>query len=63
MVIVEGDGRLGLKEYAPYDAIHVGAGSFLLDFLIEFINKIGAREIPKELLNQLANGGRMVNSF
>jgi len=26
VVIVEGDGRLGLKKYAPYDAIHVGAG-------------------------------------
>jgi len=45
VVIFEGDGRLGLKKYAPYDAIHVGAG---------------ATEIPKELLNQLANGGRML---
>jgi len=26
VVIVEGDGRLGLTKYAPYDAIHVGAG-------------------------------------
>ena len=24
--IVEGDGRKGLAEYAPYDCIHVGAG-------------------------------------
>lgn len=27
VVIVEGDGRLGLKEHAPFDAIHVGAGN------------------------------------
>jgi len=32
VILVEGDGRLGLKEYAPYDAIHVGAGSFFIVF-------------------------------
>jgi len=26
IVIVEGDGRLGLPEYGPYNCIHVGAG-------------------------------------
>ena len=25
IVIKEGDGRKGLKEFAPYDCIHVGA--------------------------------------
>jgi len=45
VVILEGDGRLGLKEFAPYDAIHVGAG---------------ADKFPQELLDQLAYGGRML---
>jgi len=26
VVIIEGDGRLGLDAYKPYDCIHVGAG-------------------------------------
>ena len=43
--IVQGDGRLGCKEYAPYDAIHVGAA---------------AAEVPDELLKQLKPGGRMI---
>eukprot|EP01017_Pseudomicrothorax_dubius_P048694 TRINITY_DN8917_c0_g1_i1.p1 TRINITY_DN8917_c0_g1~~TRINITY_DN8917_c0_g1_i1.p1 ORF type:complete len:115 (+),score=20.48 TRINITY_DN8917_c0_g1_i1:300-644(+) len=29
IVLVEGDGRLGLPAYAPYDVIHVGAGKTL----------------------------------
>jgi protein-L-isoaspartate(D-aspartate) O-methyltransferase len=45
VVIKEGDGRIGLPDYAPYDCIHVGAA---------------ADEMPQELLNQLAPGGRMV---
>jgi protein-L-isoaspartate(D-aspartate) O-methyltransferase len=45
LVILEGDGRLGLPTYAPYDVIHVGAA---------------VEEVPKPLLDQLANGGRMV---
>ncbi|KAK9926764.1 hypothetical protein M0R45_023977 [Rubus argutus] len=40
-----GDGRLGWPEFAPYDAIHVGAA---------------AREIPQPLIDQLKPGGRMV---
>ncbi|CAK9137521.1 unnamed protein product [Ilex paraguariensis] len=40
-----GDGRLGWPEFAPYDAIHVGAA---------------APEIPQTLLDQLKPGGRMV---
>ncbi|KAF8399814.1 hypothetical protein HHK36_015685 [Tetracentron sinense] len=40
-----GDGRLGWPEFAPYDAIHVGAA---------------AREIPQPLVDQLKPGGRMV---
>ncbi|CAK9143948.1 unnamed protein product [Ilex paraguariensis] len=40
-----GDGRLGWSEFAPYDAIHVGAA---------------APEIPQPLLDQLKPGGRMV---
>jgi protein-L-isoaspartate(D-aspartate) O-methyltransferase len=40
-----GDGTLGWKEHAPYDAIVVTAG---------------APEVPGELLEQLAFGGRLV---
>jgi protein-L-isoaspartate(D-aspartate) O-methyltransferase len=43
--IFHGDGWTGCPEYAPYDAIHVGAA---------------AAEIPKKLVDQLAPGGRMV---
>eukprot|EP00330_Aristerostoma_sp_ATCC50986_P007355 CAMPEP_0114576632 /NCGR_PEP_ID=MMETSP0125-20121206/1366_1 /TAXON_ID=485358 ORGANISM="Aristerostoma sp., Strain ATCC 50986" /NCGR_SAMPLE_ID=MMETSP0125 /ASSEMBLY_ACC=CAM_ASM_000245 /LENGTH=196 /DNA_ID=CAMNT_0001765285 /DNA_START=39 /DNA_END=629 /DNA_ORIENTATION=+ len=45
VVIYEGDGRKGLEKYAPFDAIHVGAA---------------APEVPKDLLAQLAKGGRML---
>ncbi|KAF7806008.1 protein-L-isoaspartate O-methyltransferase 1-like [Senna tora] len=40
-----GDGRQGWAEFAPYDAIHVGAA---------------APEIPEALIEQLKPGGRMV---
>ncbi|KAJ8771265.1 hypothetical protein K2173_026442 [Erythroxylum novogranatense] len=40
-----GDGRQGWPEFAPYDAIHVGAA---------------AAEIPPALIEQLKPGGRMV---
>ncbi|CAL1390558.1 unnamed protein product [Linum trigynum] len=40
-----GDGRQGWPEFAPYDAIHVGAA---------------APEIPQPLIEQLKPGGRMV---
>ncbi|GAV83968.1 PCMT domain-containing protein [Cephalotus follicularis] len=40
-----GDGRLGWPEFAPYDAIHVGAA---------------APDIPQALIDQLKPGGRMV---
>lgn len=40
-----GDGRKGWEEFAPYDAIHVGAA---------------ASEVPLALLDQLKPGGRMV---
>lgn len=43
--IIQGDGRDGFPEHAPYDAIHVGAA---------------AAEIPDKLLEQLKNGGRMI---
>lgn len=43
--IIQGDGRLGCEEFAPYDAIHVGAA---------------ASEIPDKLLEQLKKGGRMI---
>uniref|UniRef100_A0A7S3YGR9 protein-L-isoaspartate(D-aspartate) O-methyltransferase n=4 Tax=Lotharella globosa TaxID=91324 RepID=A0A7S3YGR9_9EUKA len=44
--IVEGDGRNGVSDYAPYDAIHVGAA---------------ASEVPRELLLQLhPDGGRLI---
>lgn len=43
--IIEGDGRLGCPEYAPYDAIHVGAA---------------APETPHQLINQLKNCGTLI---
>ncbi len=43
--IFEGDGRLGVKDYAPYNAINVGAVS---------------DQPPQEILDQLAPGGRLV---
>ncbi|KAG5676890.1 hypothetical protein PVAND_006694 [Polypedilum vanderplanki] len=43
--IIQGDGRLGCKEFAPYDCIHVGAA---------------AADIPSELLNQLKPNGRLL---
>jgi len=50
--VVGGDGTNGLKEYSPYDGIIVTAG---------------APEIPKSLINQLKERGRIVipvgNSF
>lgn len=45
IILVEGDGREGCKEYAPYDCIHVGAA---------------ASSTPQELINQLKPGGRMI---
>ncbi|XP_055639278.1 protein-L-isoaspartate(D-aspartate) O-methyltransferase [Toxorhynchites rutilus septentrionalis] len=44
-ILVEGDGRKGCKEYAPYDCIHVGAA---------------APETPQELITQLKPGGRLI---
>src|SRR6476660_9657092 len=40
-----GDGTVGWREYAPYDAILVGAG---------------APSVPQPLLEQLAEGGRLL---
>lgn len=45
VIIIQGDGRLGDENHAPYDAIHVGAA---------------APEIPQCLLDQLKIGGRMI---
>ncbi|XP_073829036.1 protein-L-isoaspartate (D-aspartate) O-methyltransferase [Musca autumnalis] len=45
LIIVEGDGRKGAPDYAPFNAIHVGAA---------------APETPKALLDQLAKGGRLI---
>lgn len=28
IILIEGDGRLGFKQMAPYNVIHVGAGIF-----------------------------------
>lgn len=44
-VFVVGDGRKGLPEHAPFDAIHVGAAS---------------PHEPRELMNQLKVGGRLI---
>lgn len=43
--VVHGDGSLGLPEYAPFDKIVVAAG---------------APRVPETLVQQLADGGRMV---
>lgn len=40
-----GDGRLGWAPEAPYDVIHVGAA---------------AETVPRELVEQLAPGGRLI---
>jgi protein-L-isoaspartate(D-aspartate) O-methyltransferase len=45
VVIEEGDGRLGLEKYGPYDVIHIGAA---------------ANQVPPKCLEQLARGGRIV---
>ena len=44
IVLVNGDGRKGCEKYAPYKVIHVGAA---------------ADDVPRDLINQLDNGGRM----
>jgi hypothetical protein len=60
VVLIEGDGRKGLKEYAPYDAIHVGLlinlhiikVLFLIITLFSNINKgAAAITIPDELIS------------
>ncbi|MEO7086910.1 MAG: protein-L-isoaspartate(D-aspartate) O-methyltransferase [Gemmatimonadaceae bacterium] len=43
--LLHGDGTIGWREYAPYDAILVGAGSPM---------------IPQPLIDQLAEGGRLL---
>ena len=43
--VIQGDGTLGLPEHAPYDAIVVAAGG---------------PDVPPALLDQLAEGGRLV---
>lgn len=45
VVIKEGDGRLGCAQYAPYNAIHVGAA---------------APTLPQALVDQLKPGGRLI---
>ena len=45
MRVIAGDGSRGVPEFAPYNAIIVSAA---------------APEIPQELIEQLANGGRMI---
>lgn len=45
LVLLQGDGWKGAKEYGPFDAIHVGAA---------------AATLPEALVEQLKPGGRMV---
>jgi len=45
VTVQQGDGRLGLPEAAPFDAIHVGAA---------------AESVPRALAEQLKPGGRMI---
>jgi protein-L-isoaspartate(D-aspartate) O-methyltransferase len=54
IVLVQGDGRYGCEDYAPYDCIHVGAGN------LNLLNLIAAEEFPEKLVEQLAPGGRMM---
>jgi len=44
VIILQGDGNLGLVKYAPFEVIHVG---------------IRMNSVPKGLVAQLALGGRM----
>lgn len=53
IILIEGDGRLGSKDNAPYNCIHVGAGN-----LFKF--NLAADTIPQNLIDQLAKGGRMM---
>ena len=48
IILQTGNGFNGLPQYAPFDCIHIGA----------FVE-----EIPRELLKQLAENGRMVFIF
>ena len=45
VILIKGDGRLGNKELGTYDCIHVGAA---------------ASQLPQNLIDQLALGGRLV---
>ena len=45
LILIEGDGRKGYSKLGPYNCIHVGAA---------------APEVPKSLVEQLAEGGRLV---
>jgi protein-L-isoaspartate(D-aspartate) O-methyltransferase len=45
IILIEGDGRKGCEKYSPYNFIHVGAA---------------VEQVPEELINQLANGGRLM---
>ena len=45
IILINGDGRKGCPEYGPYNCIHVGAA---------------AAQLPQPLIEQLANGGRLV---
>jgi len=45
ITVKEADGRYGLPDSGPYDCIHVGAA---------------APQIPKELIEQLANNGKLI---
>ena len=44
IIIVNGDGRLGCKQYRPYKTIHV---------------RVAVEEVPNELFEQLDKNGRM----
>ena len=50
VVIVEGDGRMGLPEYQPYDIIHVGAG---LKMVLAFKNDSFLNFQPQKLFQNI----------
>jgi protein-L-isoaspartate(D-aspartate) O-methyltransferase len=53
IVIVESDGREGFQNYSPFNVIHVGAG--------KINSNLAAPQVPKDLVDQLANNGRLVS--
>ena len=64
IIISEGDGREGLKDQAPFDIIHVGAGNSRIHYIYMYILlNLAAESIPQPLVDQLGNEGIMVTNI